>query len=81
MTTETPIIGRGKVTLDQMYSSGPQAYMGVAVPNMPNHFMFLGPASAPASGSFIPTLEVIMQYIIQCVQKLQRESYASMEPT
>lgn len=53
----------------------------VAVPNMPNYFMFLGPANAPASGSFIPTLELVMDYIIECKSKLQRESYGWMEPT
>ncbi|KAK2596480.1 hypothetical protein N8I77_013368 [Diaporthe amygdali] len=76
-----PIIGRNGVSLDDMYTPFPQAYMGVAVPNMPNHFMFLGPASAPASGSFIPTLELVMDYIIQCISKLQMESYGWMEPT
>ncbi|VUC32890.1 unnamed protein product [Clonostachys rosea] len=78
---ETPIVGRNGVSLDAMYNPHPQAYMGVAVPNMPNHFMFLGPSSAPASGSFIPTLELVMDYIIKCIKKLQGESYSYMEPT
>jgi cation diffusion facilitator CzcD-associated flavoprotein CzcO len=62
-----------------MYTPFPRAYMGIAVPNMPNYFMFLGPASAPASGSFIPTLELVMDYIVECISKLQRESYGWME--
>ncbi|VUC34755.1 unnamed protein product [Clonostachys rosea] len=80
-TQHCPIVGRNGITLDDMYKPGPQAYMGIAVPYIPNHFMFLGPASAPASGSFIPTLELVMSYIIKCIQKLQRESYSCMEPT
>lgn len=73
-------MGRNGVSLDDMYKPFPQAYMGVAVPNIPNHFMFLGPASAPASGSFIPSLEMTMDYVVQCISKLQREAYSYMEP-
>lgn len=54
--------------------------MGVSVPNMTNHFMFIGPRSAPTSGSFIHTLELIMDYIVECISKLQTGSYGSMEP-
>ncbi|KAF9891223.1 hypothetical protein FE257_004787 [Aspergillus nanangensis] len=79
-TRDTPIIGRNGITLDQMYDPHPQAYMGVTVPNMPNYFMFLGPAAAPATGSFIPTLEATADYVIKCIQKLQREGYGSLEP-
>jgi cation diffusion facilitator CzcD-associated flavoprotein CzcO len=78
---DTPVFGRDGFNLDDIYTPGPQSYLGVTVPNMPNYFMFLGPASAPASGSFIPSLETIAEYIIQCVKKLQKEYYGSLEPT
>ncbi|KAG7423143.1 FAD-binding monooxygenase moxY [Fusarium oxysporum f. sp. raphani] len=76
----TPIVGRNGVTRDDMNTPTPQAYMGITVPNLPNFFEYLGPASSPASGSFIPTLELVAEYIIKCCKKLQQESYASLEP-
>lgn len=78
---ETPITGRGGVTLGQMWDPQPEAYMAVAVPNMPNFFMFLGPSGGPGSGSFVTMLEFVVEYIIKCVRKLQIEHIASMEPT
>ncbi|KAH7339230.1 hypothetical protein BKA66DRAFT_435055 [Pyrenochaeta sp. MPI-SDFR-AT-0127] len=80
-TTETPITGRDGVTLEDLWDPCPEAYMGVAVPQMPNFFMYLGPAGAPGSGSFVTMLEFVVEYIVKCVKKLQREYIDSLEPT
>ncbi|KAM0543828.1 hypothetical protein ACHAPJ_012135 [Fusarium lateritium] len=80
-TEDTPITGRNGVTLEQMWQPCPEAYMGMTVPNIPNFFMYLGPAGAPGSGSFVTMLEFVVEYIIKCVKKLQREHIASLEPT
>lgn len=64
-----------------MWDPNPEAYMAVAVPNMPNFFMYLGPSGAPGSGSFVTMLEFMVEYIIKCAKKLQREYLSSMEPT
>lgn len=80
-TSETPITGRDGVTLESIWDPCPEAYMGVTVPYMPNFFMYLGPAGAPGSGSFVTMLEFVVEYIIKCVKKLQREYFHSLEPT
>ncbi|KAI8717009.1 hypothetical protein NCS52_00996100 [Fusarium sp. LHS14.1] len=80
-TEDTPITGRCGITLGKMWDPCPEAYMGVTVPNIPNFFMYLGPAGAPGSGSFITMLEFVVEYIIKCVKKLQREYLSSLEPT
>ncbi|KAK7420810.1 hypothetical protein QQX98_002614 [Neonectria punicea] len=80
-TEDTPITGRAGIPLEKMRDPCPEAYMGVAVPKMPNFFMYLGPAGAPRSGSFLTMLEFVVEYILKCVKKLQREHIASMEPT
>ncbi|KAF4999687.1 hypothetical protein FDECE_11441 [Fusarium decemcellulare] len=80
-TKDTPITGRGGVTLEKMWDPCPEAYMGATVPNIPNFFMYLGPAGSPGSGSFLTMLEFVVEYIIKCVKKLQREYISSLEPT
>ena len=55
--------------------------MGVAVPNLPNFFMYLGPAGAPGSGSFVTMLEFVTDYLLKIIKKLQREYIASIEPS
>ncbi|RSL94534.1 hypothetical protein CDV31_014277 [Fusarium ambrosium] len=80
-TKDTPITGRGGINLENMWDPCPEAYMGVVVPNIPNFFMYLGPAGAPGSGSFITMLEFVVEYIIKCIKKLQGEYISSLEPT
>ncbi|KAK6379129.1 hypothetical protein LTS17_006833 [Exophiala oligosperma] len=46
---------------------------------MPNLFFLLGPNGGPGAGSFIAMLEHVVEYIIKCISKLQREYISSME--
>jgi len=46
---------------------------------MPNLFIFLGPNGGPGAGSFIAMLENVADYVIKCIQKMQREHISSME--
>lgn len=78
---ETPIIGRDGVTLAQQWNPIPEAYMSICVPKMPNMFLFLGPNGGPGAGSFIAMLEFVSEYIIKCVQKIQRQHIGSMAVT
>ena len=78
-TKSTPIIGRGGVSLQDMWEPYPKAYLSLCVPKMPNMFLFLGPNGGPAAGSFIAMLEVVVEYTIKCARKLQVEHISSME--
>ena len=51
----------------------------MCTPKFPNLFHFLGPNGGPAAGSFIAMLELLEDYVIKCVSKMQREHIASME--
>ena len=75
----TPIIGRDGVSLQKLWEPYPAAYLSLCVPKMPNMFLFLGPNGGPGAGSFIAMLEVVMEYIIKCVRKMQIEHISSME--
>ncbi|KAJ5519101.1 hypothetical protein N7453_001523 [Penicillium expansum] len=50
-------------------------------PDFPPGCMYLGPSGSPGSGSFLAMLEFVVEYIIKCTKKLQREYISSMEPT
>ncbi|KGO36224.1 hypothetical protein PEX1_045880 [Penicillium expansum] len=80
-TEDTPITRHNGITLAQMWDPTPEAYMAVGVPNIPNFFMYLGPSGSSGSGSFLAMLEFVVEYIIKCTKKLQREYFSSMEPT
>ncbi|KAK6216043.1 hypothetical protein LQW54_003817 [Pestalotiopsis sp. IQ-011] len=38
-----PIIGRNGVSLSEKWANQPEAYLGLAVPDIPNYLMFIGP--------------------------------------
>lgn len=46
---------------------------------MPNLYFYLGPNGGPGAGSFIAMLELVVDYVIKCVRKMQVENIASME--
>lgn len=49
-------------------------------PEMPNYFVPSGPNGIVTTGSFLPVLEYITTYILQYIEKMQRERIASMTP-
>ncbi|KJZ72788.1 hypothetical protein HIM_07863 [Hirsutella minnesotensis 3608] len=75
-----PIIGRlGKLLGDQ-WTPDAKAYMSLAVPNFPNYLHYLGPATLLAHGSVIPPIEMLTEYFVKLINKVQRESYRTFEP-
>ncbi|KAJ0351567.1 hypothetical protein KNSL1_003198 [Colletotrichum chrysophilum] len=77
---ETPIFGRGGVSLDDLWEEEPGAYMSMSPPEMPNCFFFVGPNGAPGAGSTIQMSGVTCEYMIKCILKLQRENLKYMVP-
>ncbi|UPK95264.1 hypothetical protein LCI18_006199 [Fusarium solani-melongenae] len=74
-----PVIGKNGVNLQHQWDNDiPESYVGLVPENMPNFFVFLGPNGGPGVGSTVPFLENGAKYMIQCIQKLQREWYKSM---
>lgn len=72
--------GRDGVSLDEAWSErGPQAYLGMTVPNFPNMFMLYGPNSQPvASGTGLPCwFEIWTQYIGEILVNMLESGYAA----
>ena len=78
-TPRYPTIGRNGVTLEDHWKETPTAYMSLATANFPNLFIVGGPNSATGGGSLLIIFESVISYIVQCIQKLQREKLLSME--
>lgn len=64
---------RNCVTLKDKWAKVPEGYMGLAVPDMPNYFVFQGPTFPVFNGSVLGPLQAVGAYIIEMVQKMQRE--------
>ncbi|KIV81308.1 hypothetical protein PV11_03501 [Exophiala sideris] len=75
---EFDIVGRNGKTLDEIWQPHPEAYLSICPPHLPNLFMFLGPNGGPGAGSTIHMIEWVGEYIVKCVQKIQREYIKTM---
>lgn len=74
-----PVVGRGSLSLAQRWQRRPETYLSVAVDGFPNMMLMFGPNSAIGSGSLTMILETQGAYIVNCIRKLQKEDYASIE--
>ncbi len=62
------VTGRGGVVLDDVWQSGPFAYLAIAVPDFPNFFLLNGPNSPVGNFSLIDVAEMQMGYVLQLVE-------------
>ncbi|TGO10557.1 hypothetical protein BTUL_0132g00280 [Botrytis tulipae] len=75
-----PIIGKGGINLQDQWNDEPDTYYGITVPNMPNFYLFMGPAWPVHNGSVMGPLVQVGNYIVQCIHKMQREQIKSLTP-
>ncbi|KIW88136.1 uncharacterized protein Z519_11247 [Cladophialophora bantiana CBS 173.52] len=74
-----PLIGRNAVNLAERWAAEePEAYFSIAVPDMPNYFMFIGPNSPISNGSLVQAIQMTGIYIYKCITKLQTQGIKSM---
>ncbi|KAJ4177179.1 hypothetical protein NW755_013998 [Fusarium falciforme] len=74
------ILGRDGVSLkDRWRAKGPEAYLSLAIAGLPNYFTILGPNCPVANGSLVPCIEWSAAYIIQAIQKMQRDQIRTLE--
>ncbi|KPI35782.1 putative sterigmatocystin biosynthesis monooxygenase stcW [Cyphellophora attinorum] len=73
-----PLVGRNGVNLAERWEADrPKAYFGIAVPDMPNYFCFVGPNSPISNGSLVMGIQNTAIYIYKWLEKLQTESLSS----
>lgn len=74
------MIGRNGVFLQDKWKTIPEGYMGLAVPEMPNYFLFQGPTFPVSNGSVMGPLQAVGAYIVKVIRKMQTERIHSFEP-
>jgi cation diffusion facilitator CzcD-associated flavoprotein CzcO len=58
----------------------PNVYASIAAPGFPNYFVINGPRGNWGQGCALPSHEVQMEYVLQCVRKMQEDDIKSMHP-
>lgn len=71
------VTGIGGKTLSDLWSEGPQAYLGLTVPAFPNLFMIYGPNTNLNHNSIITMLEIQQRYVLEAVEAIERNSGAA----
>lgn len=73
-----PILGQDSISLDELWTPNPEAYLGLCPVKMPNFFMLLcGPNSVPLA-TMIPMVEFQVDYVAKVIHKIQREHVKSI---
>ncbi len=71
------VTGRHGRRLDEAWSDGAQAYLGIVTSGFPNLFMLYGPSTN--NGSIISMLEIQIDYILRQIKRLERERLAFID--
>jgi cation diffusion facilitator CzcD-associated flavoprotein CzcO len=76
------VLGLGGRSLQEAWSGGARAYLGMSVPGFPNMFCVYGPNTNLGAGSIIYMIERQARYIRQAVERLTRPgvSYLDVRP-
>ncbi|SPO01644.1 related to monooxigenase [Cephalotrichum gorgonifer] len=75
-----PIVGRNGVNLQEKWSEDPESYMSVAVPDIPNYFMMMGPNCLGGHGSLVESLNWTGDYFVKWIKKMSTEDIKRVEP-
>lgn len=73
------IVGRDGADLQARWGDVPRAYLGMAVPGMPNLFLAYGPNTNQGGNSILLILEAQARYIAEAVTTLRRREAATIE--
>ncbi|MCK0165725.1 NAD(P)/FAD-dependent oxidoreductase [Marinobacter sp. S6332] len=73
------VTGRNGITLNQAWQDGATAFKGITVSGFPNLFMLYGPNTNLAHNSILYMLESQFQYVLGCLQALQKYPGAAMD--
>ena len=75
------ITGKDGLLLGDVWSSGPQTYLGVAVAGFPNLFMIDGAQSPSIIVNAPPANEQHVEWVGDCIEHMRRNGYTLIEAT
>ena len=73
------VIGTNGARMRDEFVPEPQVYLAMAVPKFPNYFIINGVRGNRANGTSLPGHEACVEYILQCVKKIQDENLRALE--
>jgi cation diffusion facilitator CzcD-associated flavoprotein CzcO len=65
------VFGQGGIDLAEVWKSGPEAYLGVAVSGFPNFFMLMGPNTGLGHNSMVFMIESQAHYIVSAIKAMK----------
>lgn len=75
------VVGRAGRRLDQEWTDGATAYLGITTHGFPNLFMLYGPNTNPSAGSIIFVIEAQVDYVLQHLEYMANDGVSAVEPT
>jgi len=75
------ITGKGGLSLGDVWSAGPQTYLGIAISGFPNLFMLDGAQSPSIIVNAPLAIEQQVEWVGDCIEHLRRNGYTSIEAT
>ncbi len=76
---QVDIRGRDDASLREAWAQGPQSYLGLAVAGFPNLFTVTGPASPSVFTNMLPSIELHVEWITDCIQALRDKGLDRIE--
>jgi cyclohexanone monooxygenase len=73
------IRGRGGRTLNEAWTDGAKAWLGISVPGFPNFFMLYGPNTNLGHSSIVFMLECQVAHVMRCLRKLREARGTAIE--
>lgn len=74
------ITGRKGIDLNEAWSKGAEAYLGITLADFPNLFMLYGPNTNLSHNSIIYMIESQVRYILMGIQAVKQHKLARIEP-
>ncbi|KAH7146132.1 hypothetical protein EDB81DRAFT_720998, partial [Dactylonectria macrodidyma] len=75
-----PMVGLNGADLRERWKDDPESYLSVAVPEMPNYFMMMGPNCLGGHGSLVESLNWTGDYFVKWIKKLATEDIKYVVP-
>ncbi|MEV4009608.1 NAD(P)/FAD-dependent oxidoreductase [Nonomuraea angiospora] len=74
------ITGRDGRSLEEQWKGGPEAYLGISVPNFPNLFLLYGPNTNLGHNSIVFMIECQVEHIMSCLPYLSANGPIEVRP-
>ena len=79
--TRIDIRGRKGISLKDQWKDGAKSYLGLGISNFPNLFTVTGPGSPSVLSNMVPSLELHVEWISQCIEWMRDNNKKVIEST